>query len=120
MSDYSIVMPWPPSLNGYWKPYKNRLIISKRGREYRKLGIQYLTDMGLDNEKIDRPIRVDLLLNPKTLRKYDIDNFTKCLFDVFTHAKFWIDDSLVEKMWTEKGEKVKEGNVIVTVNYINK
>ncbi len=30
-----ITLPWPPSVNTYWRMFKNRMIISKEGREYR-------------------------------------------------------------------------------------
>ena len=30
-----IVLPYPPSVNTYWRAVKGRVILSKKGREYR-------------------------------------------------------------------------------------
>ena len=31
-----ITLPWPPSVNTYWRNFDGRMIISARGREYRE------------------------------------------------------------------------------------
>jgi len=108
-------MPWPPSVNGYWKPFRNRLIISKRGREYRKQAIFALQNLSLYNIYIDFELSVKLILNPPTLRKYDIDNFQKALFDAFTHGGLWVDDVCVVELLILKGKKTKNGNVEVFI-----
>ena len=112
---YKFTMPWPPSINGYWRTFKNRQIISKRGRDYRANAIAHLIDIKLYNEKLSEPLRVELVLNPPTLRRYDIDNFNKALFDALSHGNFWIDDEQVIELKITKGAKTKNGNVMVTV-----
>ena len=108
-------MPWPPSINGYWRTFKNRQIISKRGRDYRATAIAHLIDIKLYNEKLSKPLRVELVLNPPTLRRYDIDNFNKALFDALSHGNFWVDDEQVVSLNIEKGIKTKGGNIELTV-----
>ncbi len=118
MSDYDITLPFPPSVNGYWRTVNNRQIISKRGREYRELAIQYIEGAALYNEKLPYRLAVSVTLNPPTLRRFDIDNFVKAPFDALTHAGFWLDDEQIDVLTIRKGEKVKGGNVKIKVEIL--
>lgn len=118
MNSYNFTMPWPPSINGYWRTFRNRQIISKNGREYRASVIEECKRLGLWHEELSAKLSVSITLNPPTLRKYDVDNFNKALFDGLTHAYFWVDDEQVQKLTVTKGEKIKGGNVIVSVEII--
>lgn len=112
---YEFKMPFPPSVNVWKTPLRNRMILSKRGREYRKAVEVELNKLGLIGENIQGELNVSLVLNPPTLRRYDIDNFTKSLFDAFTLCNFWGDDEQVIRLLIEKGEKKAGGNVMVKV-----
>lgn len=113
---YEFEMPWPPSVGSCWRAYNNRFILSKRGRDYRKDAIAKLKELGLFDEGISSTVSVSLVLNPPTLRRYDIDNFNKALFDALSHGNFWLDDEQVTSLTIKKGVKTKGGNVMVTVN----
>lgn len=115
MYDYEFEMPWPPSVNGYWRTFRNRQIISKRGREYRVSAMNRLTELGLFGECLSDRLSVSLVLHPPTLRKYDLDNFNKALFDAMSHAEFWEDDELIDRLSITKSEKIKGGKIIVRV-----
>lgn len=116
---YEFKMPWPPSVNGgYRSVVRNRIILSKRGRQYRDNAVAHLIDIGLYGKNISKLVSVQLVLNPPTLRRYDIDNFTKALFDSLSHGKFWLDDEQVIILNIRKGEKVKGGNVQVVVEML--
>ena len=118
-SDYEFEMPWPPSVNAWKTPFRNRMILTKRGRDYRAAVINKCEELGIINEEITTGVNVRLTLNPPTLRRYDVDNFSKSLFDALSHAKFWIDDEQVQELNIKKGIKVKGGSVIVKVNKLN-
>lgn len=118
MSKYNFIMPWPPSVNGYWRSFKGKQIISKRGRDYRNKSILHLKGLGLYEEMIEAKVSVSLTLNPPTLRKYDVDNFNKALFDSLTAALFWVDDEQIHSLKINKGEKVAGGNVEIEVRVI--
>ena len=115
MADFDINLPFPPSVNAWKTPFRNRMILSKRGREYRKEVADKLRLLGLDGEMLASNLSVSITLNPPSLRRYDVDNFTKSLFDALTTAGFWLDDSQVQSMTVEKGEKVKGGSAVVKV-----
>lgn len=118
MADYEFTLPFPPSINGYWRTFRNRQIISKRGREYRLEVLRLCKILGIEDELIDSKVSVSLILNPPTLRRYDVDNFNKALFDGLTNAGFWVDDEQVQKLTVSKGEKTKGGNVIVKIKVL--
>lgn len=118
MSDYSFTMPWAPSVNSCWMHTRMGVKLSKRGRAYRVEAMLLMSEMGLSNELISRPVSMSIVLNPPSLRRYDVDNFSKSLLDALSHAKFWLDDEQVHKLTISKGEKVKGGNVEVIVTLL--
>lgn len=115
MCDYEFKMPFPPSVNAWKSPFKNRMILTAKGRAYRSEAVEAMQILGLSNEMLSGRLVVHLTLNPKTNRKYDIDNFCKSLFDAMTKAGFWVDDEQVDRLVIEKGEKVDGGSVEVKV-----
>lgn len=118
MSDYEFTMPWPPSVNQWKSPFRNRMILTKKGRDYREKALNALFNLGLSGERLGGRLSVSLTLNPPTLRKYDIDNFCKSLFDALTHAEFWVDDEQVDRLTIQKGEKVQGGSIVVCVTNV--
>ena len=117
--DYEFELPYPPSVNGYWRNFQGRQIISKRGRDYRIDSINALIRLGLSHERISGRLSVSVVIHPPTLRKYDIDNWCKAPFDALTHAEFWEDDEQVDSLSIKKGEKIKGGLIKIKVRVIN-
>lgn len=118
MSDYEFELPFPPSINGYWRNYGNRQIISKRGRIYRKNAIQAMALQNLNNRNISNRLEVTIILRPPTKAKRDIDNYAKASLDAITHSGFWVDDEQIDRLLVVRGEKVKGGLLIVKVKII--
>jgi len=119
MSDYEFELPYPPSVNGYWRAFRGRQIISKRGREYRKHAIEVMKELNLAGEIIAERMHLSVIIHPPTLRKYDIDNWCKAPFDALTHAEFWLDDEQVDSLSIKKGEKVKGGLIKIRVTLLD-
>ena len=115
MSDYEFELPWPPSINSYWATFRGRRLISKKGRQYKKDVAEILKEIDLNGELVKENLSFHMTLNPPTLRKYDVDNFTKCVFDSLSNADFWVDDEQVCKLTVVKGVKSPPGNVLVKV-----
>ena len=114
--DYEFDLPYPPSVNGYWRAFRGRQIISKRGREYRVNAMEALGGLGLYGEGVTGRLHVSVVIHPPTLRKYDIDNWCKAPFDALTHAGFWGDDEQVDSLNIKKGEKIKGGLIKLKVS----
>ena len=107
-------MPWPPSLNRYYRTWRGRILISKAGRLYREEVIKLVRDADLDFG-ISCDIKVSIGLAPPKNNGWDIDNYTKGLFDALTHAGVWKDDKLIVKMAIEKLPKYAMGEVYISI-----
>ena len=87
-----LTMPWPPSMNTYWRTFQGRMIISEKGRQYRKdVADQVLIQRGAKN--FAGKIRVEIEAYRPDKRRRDLDNLLKAILDGCTHAGVWVDDS---------------------------
>ena len=124
-----LILPWPPSVNTYYRSvsFKGRgcrVLLSKRGREYR-------TEVG---ELIDRLCRddadgckafpytdrlsVDITLNPPNRRKFDIDNRIKATLDALQHAAVFEDDEQVDSLSVQRGIITTSGSAVVVIRWL--
>jgi len=115
MKEIIISLPFPPSVNAMWRSINGRTILSKKGREYRQFAVAILEGTVEIENMITDKVSVKLVLQPPTARKFDIDNFTKAIFDALTHAKIWEDDELVYHMEIFKGKKIEGGLAVLTI-----
>jgi len=119
MNDISIGMPWPPSVNSYWRSIvvgkKIRALISRAGRKYRDDAAASLIEQGVGGLRIESRLHVVIVLHGPTDAKRDVDNFTKGIFDALTYAQVWIDDSQVDHLEVIRGTKIKGGHVSVVL-----
>jgi len=119
MYDYEFDLPWPPSVNGgYRGVFRGRILLSKKGREYKERAIRHLNDIGIGGIKLDGRLSVAIELSPPDKRRRDIDNYTKAAFDAITESGFWEDDEQVDRLVITKGEKVKGGKLVVKVRLV--
>ena len=98
-----LTLPWPPSINTYWRMFKNLIIISKDGRYYRKYVIEQAILQGA-NKQLKGKLKVDLECFRPDNRRRDLDNLPKALLDGLTHAGVWDDDSQIVDLriyWSE-------------------
>jgi crossover junction endodeoxyribonuclease RusA len=91
-----LLLPFPPSVNGYWRSYHGRQIMCKKGREYRDNVRRQLSGCGAFYGR-DR-LSVTIALSPPDRRRRDIDNYSKALLDALTHAGVWADDSQIDDL----------------------
>ena len=87
-----LTLPWPPSVNRYWRTFQGRMIISAEGRTYRKaVGDQVLIQRGAKH--YEGKLRVVIEAWRPDKRRRDLDNLLKAVLDSLTHAGVWVDDS---------------------------
>ncbi|GAB5406520.1 MAG: hypothetical protein Aurels2KO_47510 [Aureliella sp.] len=99
-------LPFPPSVNHYWRHVGNRVLISRAGREYRstvKSLMQRDQIKPLDDELI---VRIGLI--PPDRRRRDIDNSLKALLDAMQAGGAYHDDSQIMKLCIEKRSPCKD------------
>lgn len=106
-------LPWPPSVNHYWRMYQNRMVISEAGRRYRSaVAEQILIQRGAKH--FAGKIKVTIAAYRPDERKRDLDNLLKSTLDALAHAGVYVDDSLIVDLrvyW----EKDKAGMLKVTI-----
>lgn len=73
----AITLPYPPSTNTYYRHVGARVLISAKGREYKR--VVSLTATGSRLKKVTGPVEVELYVSPPDNRRRDIDNTAKCL-----------------------------------------
>jgi len=86
-------LPWPPSVNAYYRTFRNRILISKQGREYRKTVLEERKKAPF--EMLMGPVRVEIEAFRPDKRKRDLDNLLKASLDALTHAEIFEDDSQI-------------------------
>lgn len=94
-----ITLPWPPSVNRYYRTFRGRMIISKEGREYRK-AVQTI-----EGEKFQGLVAVEIEAHRPDNRRRDLDNTLKAALDALTHAGLWNDDAQIADLriyWAER------------------
>ena len=93
-----IELPFPPSVNSYWRNIvmggRPRTLISERGRQYRQAVIDICRGLAI-RQTLVGPLVCTVDLYPPCRRRRDCDNFLKGLLDALTHARVYDDDSQI-------------------------
>jgi len=89
-----LTLPWPPSVNTYWRNFDGRMIISARGREYREtVGDQMTLQKMVKHFKGQLKVEIEAFRPDK--RRRDLDNLLKATLDGLAHASVYEDDSQI-------------------------
>ena len=116
LSSFSIELPYPPSINHYWRRVGNRTPISKEGRLFRKRVLATLKIQHI--EPMTGPLAVRVVAHPPDRRRRDLDNIAKSLLDALEHGGVYEDDSQIDRLSIERASVVKGGAVMVEINAI--
>ena len=112
-----LTLPFPPSVNGYWRSTRKGVLISERGRIFRSNALASIyQQLRCRPPALLTELEVHLVLCPPTRAKRDLDNFQKALFDGLTHAGIWKDDSQVKRMMVEWGPVTKGGKAEINIS----
>ena len=106
-------LPWPPSVNHYWRRVGARTLISRGGRAFRERVCSILAARGV--APLNGPLEVTIELFPPDRRRRDADNVQKALLDALEHAGAFHDDSQIVHLDTWKREPVEGGKTIVRI-----
>lgn len=106
-------LPYPPSVNRYWRHNRGVTHISKEGREYqghvrecaRVQAVACIADK----------VELSIELNPPDRRRRDVDNVLKALLDGLQKGGVLEDDSQVKKLTIEMLEPVRGGKCRVSI-----
>jgi len=110
-----ITMPYPPTVNTYYTVARNRKILSKRGRAYKKEAMVYLYEQGVPKGR-EGPYSISIRVRMPDKRKRDIDNLIKPLLDSLVEYGALSDDSEVIDLRIQKFNPIKGGQVEVLIS----
>ncbi|MDU4095343.1 MAG: RusA family crossover junction endodeoxyribonuclease [Pantoea sp.] len=115
-----LILPFPPSVNGYWRATNKGMKISASGRCFRANAIAAVYEQLRCRPKpLTQPVEVKVVLYPPNRGRRDLDNFQKALFDSLTHAGVWVDDSQIKRFSVEWGTVTCHGKSEVTISPFN-
>ena len=106
-------LPYPPSVNHYFRMVGRRVLISREGRAFRTRVCSTLAAMGV--RPMDGRLALEIEVYPPDNRRRDIDNVQKALLDALEHGGAYWDDSQVVRLTIEKRAVVEGGRTIVRI-----
>lgn len=106
-------LPYPPSVNHYWRIVRGRMRTSREGKAFREKVCAILAASG--TQPLSGRLAVHVILFPPDRRRRDIDNVQKALFDALEQGRAYHDDAQIESLRIVKASPVPGGRVIVTI-----
>lgn len=109
-----IRLPYPPSINHYYRAWRNRVVISAAGVRYRR-DVAAVTE---GQQKLLGRLRLEMTVYPPDRRRRDMDNVLKATLDALQHAGLYDDDSQIDELIVKRGNKVIAGCLVVNLEEI--
>lgn len=119
-----LVLPYPPSINRYWRRVGSRTLISREGRAFRRNVCALLGPRPRSGQAGGGPRkppaggRVALAMDafPPDRRRRDLDNIQKPVLDALERAGVYEDDSQVDLLVTRRRPRVRGGRLEVRLD----
>lgn len=113
----TLVLPWPPSVNHYYRHVGPRVLISKDGRKYRETVAEIARRAG--NICLEGPIALTGVFHPPDRRRRDLDNVGgKALIDALQCAGLFNDDCQIRRISLEMLEPVENRLCVIELENI--
>lgn len=113
------LLPYPPSINHYWRRVGPRTLISREGRAFRENVCALLAGAGNSQPPIDGRIALCMDAFPPDRRRRDLDNIQKPVLDALEHAGIYKDDSQIDLLFTRRRRIDKPyGHITVHVDHL--
>ncbi len=109
----ALELPYPPSVNHYYRRVGPRTLISREGRAYREKVCAVLAVQGVTTHT--GPIAVKVEAYPPDRRRRDIDNVLKALLDALEKGGAYENDNQIVRLVAEKREPVEGGRAVVRI-----
>ena len=111
-----LTLPYPPSVNHYWRRVGLHTLISREGRTFRRNVCALLGGGGPRKPPSGGRISLAMDAFPPDRRRRDLDNIQKPVLDALEHAGVYADDSQIDLLVTRRREAVPVGRLLVTVD----
>ena len=106
-------LPYPPSVNHYYRRVGQRTLISREGRRFRQEVCSLLAAAGV--KPITGPLRVEIDVYPPDRRRRDVDNLQKGLLDALEHGGLYRNDGQIADLRIIRCECVPGGRTVVRI-----
>ena len=111
----TLELPWPPSVNRYWRHNRGRTHVSAEGRRYRADVAAIVASARIAGIPFRGAVRVLIRAYPPDRRRRDLDNLGKAVLDALEFAGVVEDDSQVCDLRIVRDEPVRGGRIEVEV-----
>ncbi len=111
----TITLPWPPSVNHYWRMWRGRMLVSREGRAYREDVRALLAGGGFRKPPPGARIALCMDAFPPDRRRRDLDNLLKGVLDALEHAGIYADDSQIDLLVTRRRGLLSDGKLNVCI-----
>lgn len=119
MNSITLKLPFPPSVNTYYRNVNGRTLMSARGRQYKSAVWLAVQQQGHLHKRMAGRIAVDVLAYAPDKRMRDIDNLAKGLLDAIAGAGVFMNDEQIDDLRVRRGPCMgKPGWVVVTITEI--
>lgn len=111
-----LTLPYPPTVNTYWRHCKGRTFISERGKKYQtEVFIRCRVEKAMVQFKDTDRLSVSAIAYPPDHRTRDLDNLWKGVLDSIQQSGVYGDDSQIDKLLIERGEIRKGGEFTINI-----
>lgn len=111
---YEFCLPWPPSVNTYWRRRGNTYFVSKAGERYRRDVALIVRHQQLKLNLSGR-LAIKIIAEPPDKHRRDLDNILKAPLDALTHAGLLIDDEQFDEINIVRGLPVPGGRLRIKI-----
>jgi crossover junction endodeoxyribonuclease RusA len=108
-------LPYPPSVNSYWRANGHRRFISKEGVAFTR-EVDLIIKMSKVKSFEGKRLAISVVIHPRSKRKFDLDNTLKAILDALMKAGMYNDDSQIDYIEIARGEAVKKGKAVINLN----
>ena len=114
--ELTICLPWPPSVNHYWRHGRGGTYMSTAAKAFRKNVQRDVFAAGCP--KVQGRLAVTILAYQPSSTKCDLDNLCKGILDGLTHAGVWHDDEQIDDLRIVRCGVLPPGKIIVRITEI--
>jgi len=111
---YRIELPWPPSVNTYWRHNRGRTHIAKAGREYRQ-SVELAVLIAGGRRNMTGRLSLSMAATPPDKRKRDLDNICKGVLDSLAKSGVYEDDSQIDELIVRRLKPSKPGRLVIEI-----
>ncbi|GCH02967.1 phage endonuclease RUS [Escherichia coli] len=108
------VLPYPPTVNTYWRRRGCTYFVSKAGERYRRDVALIVRQQRLKLNLSGR-LAIKIIAEPPDKRRRDLDNILKAPLDALTHAGLLIDDEQFDEINIVRGLPVPGGRLGIKI-----